>query len=391
MRKYIILLMLAILVSAILAGCAAPKAEQPIEPDFTPQTEIPVPELVIPENPMEGVGLKPDGTPYNFALVHFYMLSDFQVCAEGISHTLMDRAGAELTSYDSAGDANKQIGIMEDLVIIGVDGINIQAADSVAMVPSTEKAIAAGIPIFMWDHGVNTDQYISFSTHDQVDCGRICGKFMVEQAEKKGETLNVYETWGATGHEGAQRRHDGFHEIVDQYPDLITVMESPDSEWLTEKMMSFVQDAFSANPELGALYLHGSLPGGTEGLRNANRLFPPDDPRHVPYASIDCFPNILRDMRAGYVDIVAIHDPWEEADGATKAMLLYVCCGKPVPKDIFFTSGVVNRENMYNARYGKGMTWGDWLTEVPDFNYWPILDYPGIIETPTVNMKEPGF
>jgi len=342
---------------------------------------------------MEGVAQRPDGTPYVFGYLPLFLLTDWMVVTDGTIHTLVDRAGGEVTTYDCSADLAKQISIMEDLAVKELDGVILHPVDSIALGPSADVAWEAGIPIFNYDHKTESEHIVCFSTHDQVHAGRVAGEWLVNKAEAEGKQYTVYELWGAMGMEGSERRHQGFHEAVDPSP-LVDVIESPDTFWAIDNAMQFVMEAFPAHPELNAILDHGSMLGGAiEGLRTIDRLYPVGNPDHVVALGIDELPDTLNAIRDGYADGCSAHSPWEECDAVTRAMLAYACCGLAVPSDVVFTSYFVDNSNIDDPRWGAPAIWGDQFQNEPNFDQWPILDFPaeyGII-TPTVDMKESGY
>ena len=93
----------------------------------------------------------------------------------------------------------------------------------------------------------------------------------------------------------------------------------------------------------------------------------------------------MQHLREGLIDGAAAHGPWEEADPLVKAMLLNVCLGEDVPKNILISTYMVTKDNMDSPRWEAPMIWGDMMTHQPDYDKWPILDTSEIgIRTPSV-------
>lgn len=343
--------------------------------------------------PMKGVAQKPDGSPYRFAFIPWALRDDFMITLERVTQTLVKRAGGEVIVLNPDNNLQKQIAMFEDSVVKGIDGIIFHPVDSAGVVPAIER-LSAKVPFFNIDHGANTDAVTTFSTHDQVDCGRVAARYLVDYAKKHKKKLVVYEVWGKTGHEGSERRHQGYHEIFSQYPDLIKVIESPGTGWMTDKAMQYVIEAMSVRPEINAVCTHNNMvPGVVEAFRNLGKLYPVGDPKHIPYVGIDCFPVAMQHLRAGYADGIAVHSPWEETDAAVKCALLKVACGLDVPKLVNFDSFLITLENVNAVRFGAPAVWGDMWNKFPNFDDWPILDLPEKygVPIPTRAMKKPGY
>ena len=72
----------------------------------------------------------------------------------------------------------RQIQIVESMINQQVAGIVISPSDKTALVSVVERAAAAGIPVTVFDSGINTDKYVSFVVTDKIrvsfsGCSRI--------------------------------------------------------------------------------------------------------------------------------------------------------------------------------------------------------------------------
>jgi len=347
--------------------------------------------------PLKGVAQKPDGSPYKIAHVNWALNNDFPITMDKIMKSLVKRAGGDFISLDPDNSLEKQISMFEDLAQRGVDAIIFLPVDSKGVVPTIEKLTKKGIAFFNVDHKAETDATITFATHDQIDCGRVGARYLVDWAKKRNKKLTVFEVWGKMGHEGSERRHQGYQEIFNKNRDVIArVIESPGTEWMTDRAMQFVMEALPAHPEINAICSHNNMvPGVVEALRVQRRLFPVDHTDHVPYVGIDEFPVAMEHVRSGYCDGVAVHSPWEEMDAAVKCAFIYTCCGQKdmVPKTVMFDSFLITRENADKVRFGAPAVWGDMWKKSPNFDDWPVLnlDAKYKVPIPTVKMKKPGF
>lgn len=400
LTRLIVPALATVLISMLFVGCT-PKAPAPTPapaPAPTPApapAPTPAPSVIPPEpsgkyaqpNPLWGVAIKPDGTPYKIAFEALFLYNDWTKCEVGVLQSLIERAGGQLSVHDPSMDIAKAVEIMDDLIVTKPDAIMIHAVDSNALIPLVAKAKAAGIPCFGQNFLVQGE--VCGVRHDQFDTGRVPGQWIADQAKQTGKKITVYELWGAMGTEGSQARHTGFHEIVDGNP-LIEVIESPDTGWVHEKGVNAILDAIPAHPAINAIYSQGDLvEATTEALKTLGKLYPAGDPKHISFVTCDEDPGALNALRAGYVDAVAAHGPWEVVDGDVKATLTYVCLGKQVPELVEFPSYAVTKQNVDAGRWGAPRIWGDMFQEQPDFNKWPILNLPaeyGLI-TPTVAMK----
>lgn len=381
MRRSIIALMTVGIVAAIIfTGCAQP-APAP-EPTPKPTSAL---------NPFgEDFAVKPDGTPYKFGSTYFFLGNDWMVNAHGLIGSLIERAGGEVLHFDPGCDVARQIGYVEDLIAVRhPDALLIHAVDEAMVAPVCDQAAAAGIAVFPWDFNVPTDTITSYVYHDFDGPAGSCvvGDYFVQVAEETDMTLNIYEVWGMRSSPSSVDRHVGFHRAVDGHP-LIIVTESPDSQWSDEVAASLVMDAFTAQPELNALYVHGGgSSGAIEGLRGIGRLLPYGDPDHVIIATNDCDTRVVEAMDDGQLDAFGSHGPRDLVDITVQLAFTKVILGKSVPKDVAIPMTMVTPENIDTLMlFGSLAAWprmpqGQW-------DLWPVLDASSIgIEIPTEAMK----
>jgi len=336
-----------------------------------------MPPTELPTNPYEGLAIKPDGTPYNFGFVPCFLWHEWMAMAEGIATSLVERAGGRISSYDSDLDVHTEIASLQDLMTRGVDSIIINPVDTAASVPMIEQVYDAGIPIFDFDMIAQTEKLTGLSTHDQFEMGVIAGDWVVNLVESTGEPLIVYEIWGVMQHEGCIRRHNGFHSVVDGH-ELITVVESPNTNFQAVEAMHAVTDAFSAHPEYGAIMSQGGMGEGyMEALRGVNRLYEIGHPEHVLVFNMNEDPEAYKYMTEGYMDACCTHGSWIEVDIAVKQMFTYVILGQPVPRKIWIPVRFLSAEDIAWQPYIDGKMRG------VDYDLWPVLPTPGLIPTPT--------
>ena len=68
-------------------------------------------------------------------------------------------------------DHARQIQIVDAMVAQHVDGLAISATDERALAAPVERAIRAGIPVTVFDSGVNATGYVSFIATDNYGAG----------------------------------------------------------------------------------------------------------------------------------------------------------------------------------------------------------------------------
>jgi ABC-type sugar transport system substrate-binding protein len=390
------LLAAIVVVVMVVAGCAKPAATPAPTPTPTPApapsptpapAPSPTPSASIPSepagfsqpNPYWGLGFKPDGTPYKFGELAFALGEMYQVTANVTCTTQLRMSGAQVDMLNADGDLQKEIAAIEDLVAKGYDALVVRPVDSIALAPVCEAAEAAGVPVFTSDCSIKSDKLTFYGGYDQVEKGRIMAQKAIEQAEKLNKPLYVYEVMCYVAAEPCVSRSDGFHEAIENNPN-ITIVKTDLGEAQDELAMNFIVDFLPAHPEVNCIYLGGGMFDGTiRGLQQLDRYFKIGDPRHVVWVAQDEFPAALEALKASYLDGVGINSCWMNGNIAAQAVLNSVCLGVQIPKKILMPMVAITPETAEKSMYPlldgtMALHWGDQIVKEPDQTKWPILD-----------------
>jgi ABC-type sugar transport system substrate-binding protein len=312
--------------------------------------------------------------------------------SELLIRSLITRAGGVCEFFDPNLSVEKQMAWVDDLIVKGdIDAILFFPVQEEAMVTSAERAEAAGIPVYNYGIDIPSTQIHLHSRRDTLgEYGtNVVGQYYVKLAEETGNQINVYELWGQREVQDSVYRHQAFHRVVDQCP-LITVTESPDSMWSADISSSLVMDAFTAYPELNAIFAHGgdSAPGGIEGLRAIDRLYPAGHPDHVIVATNDVDDLFIRKMDEGFADACGTHSMPDLDQGPICLMINNIILGQPIPKEFFPPMYLLTSEN-YERMYVYGVL-AAWPKLPQDHDLWPVMDmreFGSAFEIPTKERR----
>jgi ribose transport system substrate-binding protein len=103
--------------------------------------------------------------------------------------------------------------IIENMISLGVDGIALAPLNPKAMQKTVESAVAAGIPVVIFDSAVDGDAHSSFVASDNVAGGRLAAEHMAELlGSKKDARLVVFRYVQGTA--STEARAEGFIDTV---------------------------------------------------------------------------------------------------------------------------------------------------------------------------------
>jgi ribose transport system substrate-binding protein len=173
-------------------------------------------------------------------------------------------------------DAEKQMQIIENLIETGVKVLLICPSGSKEIVAAVAKANRAGIPVVIVDDriddraaaeaNVRTDSYVG---SDNVEGGRIAGRYLVEQS---GGTARVALLEGIPGHQTGDARLQGFREAIREAPG-VTVVASQTANWERDQGFTVFQNILQAHPEVDSVFACNDVMalGAIEAIAAAGR------------------------------------------------------------------------------------------------------------------------
>lgn len=167
--------------------------------------------------------------------------------------------GAELRAkelgYDTLvlvhdDDPNKQSEMFDTAIARGAKFIILDNAGADATVAAVKRAKVAGIPTFLIDReiketGIAVSQIVS-NNYQGAQLGA------EEFVRLMGETGNYVELVGREADTNAGIRSSGYHDIIDQYPDMKMVAQQS-ANWSQTEAFEKMESILQANPDIKGL------------------------------------------------------------------------------------------------------------------------------------------
>jgi ribose transport system substrate-binding protein len=121
-------------------------------------------------------------------------------------------------------ERSQQIELVQSAVAAGVDGIVLAPLDAHALVEPVEAAVAKGIPVVVFDSGLDTDKIVSFVATDNYHGGVLAAQRLGEVLGGKGRVILLRY---AVGSESTEQREKGFTEtLAKEFPGLSMVSDT---------------------------------------------------------------------------------------------------------------------------------------------------------------------
>lgn len=318
---------LALFSLLFLCGCQEEKAG-PVTPAGTPGNAT-----APGENKTLRIAVIPKGTTHEF----------WKSVHAGAQNAAKELGDVEIfwKSQQLEDDREGQISVVEDFITKKVDGIVLAPLDSQALVPYVQSAKQAGIPVVIFDSGLNDEETpISYVATDNKNGGALAARRLAELLDKKG---NVILTRYNQGSESTMLREEGFLETLKkEFPDIKVISDNvyigttPDeslnnSQQLLIKFGKEVNGVFSV--------CEPNTTGMLKALEQENLL------GTVKFVGFDPAPPLLDAMRANHLHGIVLQDPVKMGYEAVKTMVNHIR-GKEVEKRVITGEYMATPENM---------------------------------------------
>jgi len=174
---------------------------------------------------------------------------------------------------DAQQKQENQIKALRTFIEQGVDAIILAPVVETGWEPVLRDIKAAGIPVILVDRGVDVSDdslYATLIASDFVEEGRMAANWLVG---KTAGNANIVELKGTTGSAPAIDREEGFHEIIDQQPDM-QVIKSQTGEFTRAKGKEVMEAFLKAEGDrIDAVYAHNDdmALGAIQAIEEAGR------------------------------------------------------------------------------------------------------------------------
>jgi len=232
----------------------------------------------------------------------------------------------------------RQIQILDSMVAQRVDGIAIAATERKALVASVERAVAAGIPVTVFDSGLDSQNYLSYVATDNVEAGRVGARTLAKFLGGKGQVGLVMH---APGSASTMDREKGFTEVVEREFPGMKIVASQFGMSDRAKSRAAAENILTAHPDLDGIFassepssLGAALALKARGLADK-----------VTLVAFDSSDSMIDDLRSGAIDAMVVQDPYRMGYEAVKT-LVDKLNGKNPPKRLDLNAIVVRKEDL---------------------------------------------
>ena len=241
------LLAVLLVVALFLSACGntatpAPAPQQPAQQPAQPTEK--------PAQPAPAAGKRPQVCLVMKSLANEF----FKVMAEATEKWAKSDNTFDLTmvGMNSETDIDTQINAVENCITKGVDMIVLAPADSVGLVPSVKKALAAGTTVVNFD--VMLDQKalgeaglkdFLFVGPDNAEGAKLAGDALAKKLGPGGKVIIIE---GNPGADNATQRKNGFMQSVKD--GKLELLDSVTAHWETEEANTVMTNLLTKHPDV---------------------------------------------------------------------------------------------------------------------------------------------
>ena len=242
---------------------------------------------------------------------------------------------------NGAPSSTKQSNDIDAIIAQGVNALVISPNDVAALAPAVQSAVDAGLVVVTVDRNVTDVKTLAHVGADNVEGGRLQGRYLIEILPDGGD---IIELQGQPGAAPAIDRHKGLDEILSAQ-DKIKVVVSQTAEFARAKAVSVLEAALASNPDPKAVVCANDdmAFGAIEALSDAGKS-------GVPILGFDALPEALQDIQAGTQAATVEQFPGGQSTQAIDIALAKLIDGKdPAQHDTYLTPILITKDNLADA------------------------------------------
>jgi ribose transport system substrate-binding protein len=221
-------------------------------------------------------------------------------------------------------DYTAQIQIVDSMISRQVDAVALAPIDRTAMAGVVERASKRGIPVVLFDSGLDGDQWVSRVATDNYGGGRLAATRMGEILKGKGTVAIVAAQPGATS---SVAREQGFEETIQQKFPGIQVVDKRFGMADFAKSLAVAENMLTAHPDLRGMFASNE----TSSVGAARALEGRPGNNKVKLVAFDWSPTLLEGLKSGLVDSLVVQHPFKMGYEAVMTAVRKLN-GKPVAR-----------------------------------------------------------
>jgi len=232
----------------------------------------------------------------------------------------------------------RQIQIVDSFIARKVDGIALAPTERKALVGAVDRAAAAGIPLTVFDSGLDSENYMSFLATNNYEGGQMAGRTLARLLNGNGKVGMVMH---ASGSGSTMDRERGFEEVIKAEFPGIRIVAQQFGQSDRSKAMAATENILTAHPDLDGLFASSepSSVGASLALKSRGLG------GKVHLVAFDSSDGMVEDLKAGVIAAMVVQDPYRMGHDAVKTIVDKLN-GQTPPKRIDLSARVITKADL---------------------------------------------
>jgi ribose transport system substrate-binding protein len=222
-------------------------------------------------------------------------------------------------------DHSRQIQIVDAMVAQRVDGLAISATDERALAAPVERAIRAGIPVAVFDSGVNVTGYVSFIATDNHGAGCTAARRLAGFIGGSGKVGMVMHKPGGTS---TVLREQGFEDTLKKEFPKVSIAARQFGMSDPARSRTAAENILTAQPDLAGIFASSepSSLGAIQAIRSRGLS---GKMRLITFDTSDDHVSALKD---GTIDLMLVQDSFRIGYEAVRSIADKLAGRTPNPR-----------------------------------------------------------
>ena len=239
---------------------------------------------------------------------------------------------AQETEYD------RQMQIVDSMIAQHVDGLAVAATERKALNRSLDRAAELGIPVTVFDSGVDSTNYLTFVATNNYQAGQMGARELARLIGGAGKVAIVMNTPGSAS---TMDRERAFDEVIKAEFPKIQIVARQFSMSYRSKGVAAAENILTAHADLDGIFASSEPSSMGVALALKSRGLS----GKVKFVAFDASDSIIDDLKGGTIDALVVQDPFRMGFEAVRT-LVDKLHGVTPPKQVDLPARVVHKADL---------------------------------------------
>jgi len=233
---------------------------------------------------------------------------------------------------------SRQIEIVDSMVARHVDALAISATDHTALVAPVKRAMDAGIPVTIFDSGLDVDNFVTFVATDNYGAGVTAARKLADLIGGRGK---VAELMHKPGGMSTGDRERGFEETMAKEFPSIQIVDRRYGMADRAKSRDAAENILTAHPELDGMF--ASAEANSLGAMQAIKARGLSG--KIKLVTFDFSDEHVAALKDGTINVMLVQDPYRIGYEAVHSLVMKLN-GETPPKQMDLKARVIVKEDL---------------------------------------------